>query len=81
MDEILKMEVFYGPHMPGVDLNPVRENVDGFLKTDLVQPTPNHSHVSNLFGKENTFRIQEKWPIFVFFEISYTHSPNFLYKK
>ena len=41
MDEILKNVIFYGPHMPGVDLNPVRENVEQFQKTDLVQPTPN----------------------------------------
>lgn len=26
--------------MPGIGLNPVRENMEHFLKTDLVQPTP-----------------------------------------
>ena len=40
MDEILKNVIFHGPHMPGIDLNPVRENMEQFLKTDLVQPTP-----------------------------------------
>ena len=40
MDEILKNVIFHGPHMPGIDLNPLRENMEQILKTDLVQPTP-----------------------------------------
>ena len=44
MDEILKNVIFHSPHMPGIDLNPVRENVEQFLKTDLVQPTPSLNH-------------------------------------
>ena len=40
LDEILKNVIFHGPHMPGIDLNPLRENMEQFLKTDLVQPTP-----------------------------------------
>ena len=40
MDENLKNVFFHSPHMPGIDLNPVRENLEQFLKIDLVQPTP-----------------------------------------
>ena len=40
MDETLKNVIFHGPHMPGIDLNPVHENLEKLLKTDLVQPTP-----------------------------------------
>ena len=41
MDDILKNDIFRGPHMPGNDLNPIRENMKQFLKIDFVQPTPN----------------------------------------
>ena len=41
MDEIVKNVIFHSSHMPMIDLNPVRENLEQFLKTDLVQPTPN----------------------------------------
>ena len=40
LDEILKILIFHGSHMPGIDLNPLRENQEQFLKTDLLQPTP-----------------------------------------
>ena len=40
MDEISKNDISYGPHMPGIDLNPVPENMEQFLKIDFVQPTP-----------------------------------------
>ena len=43
LDEILKNVIFHGPHMPGIDLNPLRENMEQILKTDLVQPTPNYT--------------------------------------
>ena len=58
MDEILKNVISYGPHMPGIDLNPVRENVEQFLKTDLVQPTPNIT----LFP---VWKLVEKWISFL----------------
>ena len=40
LDEILKNVIFHGQHMPGIDLNPLRENMEQILKSDLVQPTP-----------------------------------------
>ena len=40
MNKNLKHVFFRGPHIPGIDLKPVRENMEHFLKTDLVQPTP-----------------------------------------
>ena len=46
----LKNVMFQGPHMPGIDLNPVRENMEQFLKTDLPQPTPTLREIVDMTG-------------------------------
>ena len=40
----MKNVIFHSSHMPMIDLNPVCENLEQFLKTDLVQPTPTCNH-------------------------------------